>query len=189
MLEAGWVVIPAAPAGVWIIIHGWQHRLGAWTVMLQLVALVHLAAVVAVAFFPFPYQRELIATGRQLQLAHNNLIPLRSLIEALLTRAYPSVVDQSLGNLLMLMPAGVYVPLLMPRARRVGTMIPIGLGLSLVVELGQLVTSAFLGYTYKIADVDDVILNTAGVAIGFGAYWVLSHWILGLADSSGHARP
>jgi glycopeptide antibiotics resistance protein len=159
MLEAGWVVVPATPLGLWIIVHGWRRRLDPLIVLLQLVALVHGAAVVAVAFFPFPYQSEIVESGRQFRLAHNNLFPLRSLIEALSTGAYPSVVDQSLGNLLMLMPVGVYLPLLLPRARRIGFTILIGLGLSLGVELGQLGVSALLGYAYKIADVDDVILN------------------------------
>lgn len=180
MLDAGWVVLLAIPLAVWIMVRGGSRRIGARTVFLQLVALVHLAAVVAVAFFPFPYQRELIESRQTLQEAHNNLIPLVSLINALATGSTPSVVHQSIGNALMLMPLGVYLPLLVPRARHAAATVVTGVGVSLAIEVGQLAISSLLGYTYKIADVDDVILNTAGVAVGFGVYWVISHSIPGL---------
>lgn len=175
MLDASQLLIPAVPLGAWIIVRGARRRAGAGTVVLQLVVLAHLTAVVAVAFFPFPIQAELIQENRQFQLAHNNLVPLSSLIHALVTGTTPSVIDQSVGNLVMLMPVGVYLPLLVRPARRATTMVLVGLALSLAIEFGQLVISTVLGYTYKIADIDDVILNTAGVAIGYGSYWLISH--------------
>jgi glycopeptide antibiotics resistance protein len=166
--------------GVWIVLRGLRRKTGTWIVALQLVALIHLAAVVAFAFFPFPVQREIIQSGRVFQYEHNNLIPLRSLINALVTGTTPSVVDQSIGNLLLLLPLGVYLPLLMPMARRFLVTVLVGLGVSFAIEIGQLGISAILGYTYKIADVDDLILNTTGVAVGYGIYRVGSKWLIRL---------
>jgi glycopeptide antibiotics resistance protein len=166
------------PMGLWIVAHGLRRKLRPLTLLLQLVVLVHVMAVIASAFFPFPYQRELIDVFRAHQVAHNNLVPLVSLIHAIGTGTNPSVVHQSIGNFLMLLPLGLYLPLLVPRARHVAATVLVGLGVSLAVEFGQLAISAILGYTYKIADVDDVILNTAGVAVGYGIYRVGRQWLI-----------
>ena len=167
MAEAGWVVVGAIPIGAWILVRGIQRAHAPWRIGLQLVALAHIGAVVGVTFFPFPYQREVIEEARLAQLAHNNLVPLASLADALVSGSHPSVVQQSIGNIVLLMPLGLYLPVLEPRARRAIVTIGAGLALSLAIELGQLAISTALGYTYKIADIDDVILNTAGVALGY----------------------
>ncbi len=41
-----------------------------------------------------------------------------------------------------------------------------GIGASIAVESAQLLISAALGYTYGVADVDDVLFNAAGVMAG-----------------------
>lgn len=53
----------------------------------------------------------------------------------------------------------------------------VGLAVSLAVELLQLGISMYLGYTYKIADVDDLILNTAGVALGYFLFRMAAQWL------------
>ena len=50
----------------------------------------------------------------------------------------------------------------------------VGLGLSAAIELGQLAISLHLGYGYRAADVDDVILNTLGTLIGLGVFVITS---------------
>jgi glycopeptide antibiotics resistance protein len=177
VLDQGLLVLPTAILAIWIAVRGLRRQLGTWVITLQLVGLVHAAAVIAVAFFPLPVQRELIDAFRATQVAHNNLLPMGSLIGAIASGATPSVIYQSVGNLLMLMPLGAYLPMLLPAARNARTTVLAGFGVSVSIELAQLAISSMLGYTYKIADVDDVILNTAGVAIGFGMYWLLSRWL------------
>lgn len=188
MLDQGVLIIPTMLLAVGIVVHGFWRGLAAWTVTLQMVALVHFAAVVAVAFFPFPYQAELLQSHEADFGLQTNLLPVWSLIEAIATGANPSVVHQSVGNALMLMPLGVYLPLLLPRARRVGTTVSIGLGLSVAIELAQFAISALLRFPYKTADVDDVILNTAGVAFGYGIYWVASRWLPPLVVTPAQSR-
>jgi glycopeptide antibiotics resistance protein len=182
MLDARLLIVPAVPLGAWIIVRGVRPRAGVGTVVLQLLVLAHLTAAVAVAFFPFPIQPELIQSRRAVQGVEVNLIPLASLIRAVATGTTPSVIDQSIGNVVMLMPVGVYVPLLVRRTRHAERIVLIGLALSLAIELGQLLISSLLGYTYKIAEVDDVVLNTGGVAIGFAGYLLISHWRPNLAS-------
>jgi len=56
--------------------------------------------------------------------------------------------------------------------------------LSTAIELGQLGLSELYAFPIRIADVDDVILNTAGVLIGY-ALWRL--WAWGAPLDPGHA--
>lgn len=176
MLDGSWLILPTIPVAFWIVVRGYRQGVAARTSALQTIALVHFAAVVAVAFFPFPYQAELIQSRHAPQEVHANLLPLWSLIHAVGAGATPSVLHQSIGNLVMLMPLGIYLPLLLPLARRLAPALVIGFTVSVVIELTQFAMSTLLGYPYKITDVDDVVLNTAGVAIGFGVFWVVGRW-------------
>ena len=66
-------------------------------------------------------------------------------------------------NILLFIPFGYLLPSLFPRLRW-WQVILLGLVFSLCIELLQLITK--LGY----ADVDDLINNTLGAAIGFLCY-------------------
>jgi glycopeptide antibiotics resistance protein len=68
---------------------------------------------------------------------------------------------QIVGNFLMLLPLGIYLPVLYRRASGYLAILIISLAISVVIESLQLITS------YRSADVDDVILNTAGACCGF----------------------
>lgn len=166
MIEGNFVVVPAAVVAIAWIGLAIRNGYGPVTIGVGLVAIGHLAAVAAVTLFPLPVQRDLIEDRRALQVAHNNVIPLVSLVDALATGNHPSVIDQSVGNLALLAPLGIYGPMLSPRLRPFLVTVAAGVCLSCLIELAQLGISTYLGFTYKLADVDDVIMNTAGVAPG-----------------------
>ncbi len=69
------------------------------------------------------------------------------------------------GNVLAFIPLGMLVPL---ARRRYGVILALmaGLALSAAIELGQLAVSLGVGFGYRSTDVDDVILNGLGTAIG-----------------------
>jgi glycopeptide antibiotics resistance protein len=74
---------------------------------------------------------------------------------------------QVIGNSVMLLPLGIFVPLLF---RRLSGFIPvffICLLASVCIELMQLITF------YRSTDIDDVILNTAGAVLGYMIYLLL----------------
>ena len=76
-----------------------------------------------------------------------------------------------LGNLAAFAPMGVLMPMLMGRrssALRVGAM---SFGLSLLIESLQGCSGR------RVADVDDLMLNTLGGLIGFGG-WVVARRLL-----------
>lgn len=69
------------------------------------------------------------------------------------------------GNLALLAPLGLLLPLLWPRFRSAARTVLIGLIVSLGIE-----TLQYLLPGIRITDIDDVILNTLGVAAGYALY-------------------
>lgn len=68
------------------------------------------------------------------------------------------------GNILMFIPLGIFLPLLFPRLRKLHKTLLATALIITAVELTQLLT--LVGS----CDVDDLILNVLGAALGFGIY-------------------
>ncbi len=164
------MVVPAVLVAGVLVVRAWRLRLPWPRLALQLVVVLHLAGVVALVLFPLPVQASLIAKRTAEHLQDNNLVPLVHLVA--FAQGDTSIWDttQLIGNLLVLAPAAVWLPLLSPRYRTAGRVIAAGMAMSLAIELSQLAVSTILGYTYRVADVDDVIVNTAGVALAYLAF-------------------
>lgn len=106
--------------------------------------------------------------------AHLNLIPLRTI------RAFAWLMRQGirhgsvtlirialvnlLGNILMFIPLGFFLPLLWPKCRVFRRFLPTAAGIILIVETVQLFT--LLGR----CDIDDLILNLPGAIMGYFIY-------------------
>ena len=83
---------------------------------------------------------------------------------------YQTFGKQILGNFVMLLPLGIYLPLLYTKLRKVFSFFAVFMICFIVsvgIELLQLATS------YRSADIDDVILNTLGGCAGFIIYFLL----------------
>jgi glycopeptide antibiotics resistance protein len=87
---------------------------------------------------------------------HVNLLPLVGL--------GPADLETSLLNVLLMVPFGLGLPLL--TTLRLRHVIAAGALFSIAIELLQLTTGLLAGITFRIADVNDVIFNTIGVAVG-----------------------
>jgi glycopeptide antibiotics resistance protein len=74
---------------------------------------------------------------------------------------------QVIGNLVMLLPLGIYIPLLFPKLSGFFRVVIICLLVSISIELMQLITSV------RSTDIDDVILNTSGAITGYIIYRLL----------------
>ena len=82
-------------------------------------------------------------------------------------RIYATLDKQVVGNFIMLLPLGIYLPVLYRKLRRFPgffAVLFICLFVSIGIELLQLITS------YRSVDIDDVILNTLGGCFGFIIY-------------------
>lgn len=70
------------------------------------------------------------------------------------------------GNIAAFVPFGILLPLVV-RTRWSAAVVLIGaLWLSAGIELGQLAVSYWIGAAYRSTDIDDVILNVLGAALG-----------------------
>jgi glycopeptide antibiotics resistance protein len=86
-----------------------------------------------------------------------NLVPLITLT--------PADVTTSFLNILMLVPFGFGLPFITDL--RMKPVVLAGALFSIVIELMQLSTGILANATFRVADINDVIFNTTGVAIGY----------------------
>lgn len=104
-----------------------------------------------------------------------NAVPFKTLLtEAAWARNGPPeartlFIENWVGNLLLLFPLGVFLPILSVRFRRMREVFLAGLAASTFIETVQFL-SQFAG-SYRVADIDDVIVNTLGCCIGLAAFW------------------
>lgn len=93
-----------------------------------------------------------------------NLLPFYYLLN------YPSPLDAAinvLGNTLMFVPFGLIWPWAFPQLNSAKRTLLAGFGISLAIELLQ------LPFYERVSDIDDLILNTLGFAIGYWIYRLL----------------
>jgi glycopeptide antibiotics resistance protein len=76
-----------------------------------------------------------------------------------------AILGGAAGNVALFLPLGFLLPLLMPRLDRLWRTVGAGFALSTAIELTQL---AFPGV--RRSDVNDVLMNTLGTALGFLAW-------------------
>ena len=94
-----------------------------------------------------------------------NLVPIVHLFET-----YDGWLINIIGNITMFIPVGLVWPFCFPKLNTVCKAILAGGGLSLFIEITQ------LPFFSRCSDIDDLLLNTTGVAIGvliyFGVKWL-----------------
>ena len=72
---------------------------------------------------------------------------------------------QLIGNLLLLIPAAIYMQIWTHAKISVKKQVLFSLLISIVIELLQLMINSITGFPGRVADIDDVILNTVGVLL------------------------
>ena len=132
---------------------------------LLLLMYINLAVLIRFVFYPFfivnGEVQPLIINMSSLQPLRVNLIPLVNILDYDIKR---EAAINIIGNISMFIPTGIILPILYPRLDRFWKVLLAGAGLSLVIEMIQLF------FPGSVSDIDDLILNTAGVAIGYGIY-------------------
>jgi len=66
-----------------------------------------------------------------------------------------------------LAPLAIYGPALWPSLRSWRRFALVAIGFSVGIELTQLAGSLLEGFTYRVTDIDDVILNSSGAVVAF----------------------
>ncbi|HEV7694149.1 MAG TPA: VanZ family protein [Hyphomonadaceae bacterium] len=113
----------------------------------------------------FQYQSLLVLKQWMPNLRLNGLAASDSLNLIPLFELTPADATTSLLNILMLVPFGFGLPFI-TRLRMKGVVLS-GALFSILIELMQLSTGILARTTFRVADINDVIFNTTGAAIGY----------------------
>jgi glycopeptide antibiotics resistance protein len=100
-----------------------------------------------------------------------NLKPFATILPALRHGPGTFAFTTLVGNVLAFVPLGLLLPLAL---RRIPwpLVVLVGAALSGAIELTQYALSTNLGYGYRRADIDDVIVNVVGTVVGLTLYGI-----------------
>jgi glycopeptide antibiotics resistance protein len=154
----------------WLIWLVWRRPGAARALVIGCLGL-YVGLVAAGTHFPMPVHADVIADFRfRSDWRTHNFVPLGTITSVLRDQPWSVARRQLLGNVIMLAPLGVLLPLM---SRRMRPAMAVGLAamiVSLVIESSQYLISKAFGFVYSTADVDDLLLNTAGGLLGWALY-------------------
>src|SRR3990167_593528 len=168
-----WYIISVPLYLAFLVFTIWKKR-RLKDILLHSLIFVYIVAVFGIVIFPLPFQSRLIEDSRLSSNLANNFIPLRSIIDIFLHTPLSVSLKQIGGNILLLLPLGFFAPLVLLKKVRFTRVLKIGILSALGIESAQFFISLILGFTYKVTDVDDVLLNTVGFALGYFLFRVFA---------------
>ena len=172
MIEIPFLFLEIVFSAIWLIIRIaiWikQKRMDWKREAVLLLMYINLAVIIRFTFFPMskvdghiqPLVFD-IATAFPFRV---NLLPLLKLFD------YDSKRDLLLnviGNAAMFVPSGIILPIVYKRLNTFWKVLLAGIGISLCIEIIQ------LPFSVRATDIDDLILNTIGVIVGYGIYTLM----------------
>lgn len=98
-----------------------------------------------------------------------NLVPLRTIRGFFASGVNTRFIVNIIANVLMFSPLGFCLPLFWRRFQKWWKMLCIGVAVPVGIEGIQL----FVG---RSVDVDDLLLNTTGIMLGYAVFYLLMHW-------------
>lgn len=119
----------------------------------------YIICVVIITIFPIPVDKSTIYFAKESSYLQNNFLPMQFINNF--------SIYQSLGNFLLFVPLSFYLVLISKKFNSYKKVFGIAVVFSLSIELTQFLISSLAGYTYRVTDIDDVILNTLGALFGF----------------------
>ena len=169
MTEIPFLAALSALTIIWIVVRGMvclkNKRLDVKRELVLLLMYINLAVIMRFTFFPMALQNGSIAPlvfyKDEAFPFWINLIPFVNLFDYEELRY---LLVNVIGNTLMFVPSGVIFPCLFKRLDTFLKVVFAGAGVSLCIEILQ------LPFSVRASDIDDLILNTSGVIIGYGVY-------------------
>ena len=172
MVEIPFLFLEGAFTAIWLIIRiaVWmkQKKIDFKREVVLLLMYINLAVILRFTFFPMSkvngHIQPLVLDTAAVFPFRVNLIPLVNLFD------YDSKRDLLLnviGNTAMFVPSGIVLPIVYKGLNTHRKVISAGIGVSLCIEILQ------LPFYDRVSDIDDLILNTIGVIVGYGIYTLL----------------
>ena len=171
MIEISFLASEIVFAAIWLLVRIGvgikQRKVDLKREAILLLMYINLAVIIRFVFFP----RALVA-GRVQPLVFEaaEMIPLRiNLMPLVHLFEYGSVRDMIwnvVGNTVMFIPSGIILPVVYRKLNSFRKVIAVGALISLCIEFLQ------LPFASRASDIDDLLLNTLGVAAGYGIYMI-----------------
>jgi glycopeptide antibiotics resistance protein len=128
---------------------------------------------IGITLFSIPIQPQAAEMLREIGIT-NNYIPFKSIISNIVEATHWTVwFKMIVGNVLLFMPLGFYLPLVAKKHMNVWKAVIIGFCVSLCIEVMQMLISLLINCRYRAFDVDDLLLNTAGTVLGLVIFKLL----------------
>mgnify|MGYP002078440155 FL=1 len=136
----------------------------------------YIVFVLGVTFFPIP-----ISWLKEISIYYtntNNYIPFSSIFEIYLNNNLPFIVKfkQIIGNIILFIPMWFFYPFIFKYINHLKYTLFIWFFSSIFIEFSQFIISLFLWFSYKVTDIDDVILNTFGFMVWFLIYKLIKKY-------------
>jgi len=156
-------VLFVAPFVVLVVV-AWGRRRGeSWPTLAARVLLAGaITMIVGLTIFPLALDH-LLGSVNPVR-GFPTLVPLRKMRADIAEGLSARQARQIVGNVLLFVPLGLTLPLAVTRCRRAIVTIVVVAGASLGIEILQMVLP------FRDPDIDDVILNTIGGALGYAVY-------------------
>jgi glycopeptide antibiotics resistance protein len=172
MVEIPFLFLEGAFTAIWLIIRVavWmkQKKIDWKREVVLLLMYINLAVILRFTFFPMSkvdgHIQPLVLDTAAVFPFRINWMPLVNLFD------YDSKRDLLLnviGNAAMFVPSGIVLPIVYKGLNTHRKVISAGIGISLCIEILQ------LPFYDRVSDIDDLILNTIGVIVGYGIYILL----------------
>jgi len=162
VLSANGLVIVASVVMIAIIVTGRAHGTVGPTIVARCALTGAVAWILALTIFPIPVDARLWNSHRLF--SNMSFVPFRNIGGQLAQGLERPEARQVLGNVVLFVPLGFLLPLAVRTFARAWATLVVAAGLSLLIEIAQAILPSHS------TDVDDVILNTAGAALGFLAF-------------------
>ena len=174
MVEISFLFLEFIFASIWLVIRSvvWtkQKNIDRKREAVLLLMYINLAVIIRFTFFPMskvdgqiqPLIFD-IATAFPFRV---NLVPLVNLFDYNSKR---DLLVNVIGNVAMFIPSGIVLPIIYKRLDTFVKVLLAGGGISLCIEIIQ------LPFSVRATDIDDLILNTVGVIMGYGIYVLIRY--------------
>ena len=167
MLDTSFLILISTPIYLALLVVSIKRKYSIQKQFLIFLFYVYVVGVFAVTIFPLPVQRALIESRRETNYILNNYIPFKTIVESMSSGYTYGIIRALGGNLVLLMPLAIFLPLLNDKFISLSKITLFALATSIGIESVQFMFSLFLGYNYRMTNIDDVILNTIGAMISF----------------------
>lgn len=169
MISSGYVFLTGLIAAAVYTAAALLLKVKAKRVIITALFIAYLTAVAAVTLFPVPVDEKVEYYG---EVTWYNFVPFRTIAGQLSSGFNTTAAVQIIGNVLLAVPFGVFVRILIVRQTPVKLLL-LAAAFPAAVELAQLLTGLALNNMYRNVDIDDFILNFAGVCLGYALYLIL----------------